>query len=204
MLSLLHIENIAVIEEADIRFASGFNALTGETGAGKSIVIDAIGAVIGERTSRDLIRTGARSALVSAVFTGVPELPWFGENGVDHQAGEELLLQRELQPDGKNVCRLNGRPLTVAQLRALGSQLVNIHGQHEGQQLLDERSHLGYLDSFGGTAQALSAYRAVYQDYLAVRREMEGLRMDEAEKSRRMDTLRYQIAELERAELRAW
>ena len=203
MLSLLHIENIAVIEEADIRFASGFNALTGETGAGKSIVIDAIGAVIGERTSRDLIRTGARSALVSAVFTGVPELSWFGENGVDHQAGEELLLQRELQPDGKNVCRLNGRPLTVAQLRALGSQLVNIHGQHEGQQLLDERSHLGYLDSFGGTAQALSAYRAVYQDYLAVRREMEGLRMDEAEKSRRMDTLRYQIAELERAELRA-
>ena len=203
MLSLLHIENIAVIEEADIRFASGFNALTGETGAGKSIVIDAIGAVIGERTSRDLIRTGARSALVSAVFTGVPELPWFGENGVDHQAGEELLLQRELQPDGKNVCRLNGRPLTVAQLRALGSQLVNIHGQHEGQQLLDERSHLGYLDSFGGTAQALLAYRAVYQDYLAVRREMEGLRMDEAEKSRRMDILRYQIAELERAELRA-
>ena len=203
MLSLLHIENIAVIEEADIRFASGFNALTGETGAGKSIVIDAIGAVIGERTSRDLIRTGARSALVSAVFTGVPELSWFGENGVDHQAGEELLLQRELQPDGKNVCRLNGRPLTVAQLRALGSQLVNIHGQHEGQQLLDERSHLGYLDSFGGTAQALSAYRAVYQDYLAVRREMEGLRMDEAEKSRRMDILRYQIAELERAELRA-
>ena len=203
MLSLLHIENIAVIEEADIRFASGFNALTGETGAGKSIVIDAIGAVIGERTSRDLIRTGARSALVSAVFTGVPELSWFGENGVDHQAGEELLLQRELQPDGKNVCRLNGRPLTVAQLRALGSQLVNIHGQHEGQQLLDERSHLGYLDSFGGTAQALLAYRAVYQDYLAVRREMEGLRMDEAEKSRRMDTLRYQIAELERAELRA-
>ena len=137
MLSLLHIENIAVIESADIQFDRGFNALTGETGAGKSIVVDAIGAVLGERTSRDLIRTGAKSALVSAEFTGLPALPWFAENGLGPDEAGSLLLQREIQSDGKNICRLNGRPLTVSQLRALGRQLLNIHGQHDGQQLLD-------------------------------------------------------------------
>ena len=146
MLSLLHIENIAVIESADIQFDKGFNALTGETGAGKSIVVDAIGAIIGERTSRDLIRTGARSALVNAVFTGLPPLAWFQENGGGPDEDGNLLIQREIQPDGKNVCRLNGRLITVAQLRQLGRQLLNIHGQHDGQQLLDERCHLEYLD----------------------------------------------------------
>ena len=151
MLSLLHIENIAVIESADIQFDKGFNALTGETGAGKSIVVDAIGAIIGERTSRDLIRTGARSALVNAVFTGLPPLAWFQENGGGPDEDGNLLIQREIQPDGKNVCRLNGRLITVAQLRQLGRQLLNIHGQHDGQQLLDERCHLEYLDGFGET-----------------------------------------------------
>ena len=125
MLSLLHIENIAVIESADIQFDKGFNALTGETGAGKSIVVDAIGAIIGERTSRDLIRTGARSALVNAVFTGLPPLAWFQENGGGPDEDGNLLIQREIQPDGKNVCRLNGRLITVAQLRQLGRQLLN-------------------------------------------------------------------------------
>ena len=119
MLSLLHIENIAVIERADIQFDPGFNALTGETGAGKSIVIDAISAVLGERTSRELIRTGAKSALVNAVFTGVSGLGWLEENGVP--AGEELLLQREIQGDGRNICRVDGRLVTVAQLRELDS-----------------------------------------------------------------------------------
>ena len=126
MLSLLHIENIAIIESADIRFDSGLNVLTGETGAGKSIVIDAISAVLGQRTSRELIRTGAKSALVTAVFTGLPPLAWLADNGVDQ--GEELLLQREIQGDGRNACRLNGRPITVAQLRELGRCLLDIHG----------------------------------------------------------------------------
>ena len=201
MLSLLHIENIAIIEAVDIEFGGGFNVLTGETGAGKSIVIDAISAVLGERTSRELIRTGAKSALVTAVFTGLPALPWLEENGLGSQE-EELLLQREIRVDGKNLCRVNGRPVTVAQLRELGRQLLNIHGQHDGQQLLDPASHLGYLDSFGKTAPLLEDYRAAYRDMARLRREIAALEMDEAERSRRVDTLEYQIRELERAELR--
>ena len=202
MLSLLHIENIAVIESADIQFDQGFNTLTGETGAGKSIVVDAIGAVIGGRTSRDLIRTGAKSALVNALFTALPELPWFTENGLTPDEDGNLMIQREIQPDGRNVCRLNGRPITVAQLRTLGRQLLNIHGQHDGQQLLDESCHLDYLDSFGGTAPQLEEYRNAFHAFNAIRREMSALEMDEAEKARRIDSLTFQIGELERAELR--
>ena len=202
MLSLLHIENIAVIESADIQFDQGFNTLTGETGAGKSIVVDAIGAVIGGRTSRDLIRTGAKSALVNALFTALPELPWFTENGLTPDEDGNLMIQREIQPDGRNVCRLNGRPITVAQLRALGRQLLNIHGQHDGQQLLDESCHLDYLDSFGGTAPQLEEYRTAFHAFNTIRREMSALEMDEAEKARRIDSLTFQIGELERAELR--
>ena len=162
MLSLLHIENIAVIQTADIQFDKGFNALTGETGAGKSIVVDAIGAIIGERTSRDLIRTGAKSALVNAVFTNLPELDWFRENGVGPDEEGSLLIQREIQPDGKNICRINGRLITVSQLRQLGRLLLNIHGQHDGQQLLDERCHLDYLDGFGATGAELERFRTAY------------------------------------------
>lgn len=201
MLSLLHIENIAVIESADIRFGGGFNALTGETGAGKSIVVDAIGAVIGERTSRDLIRTGAKSALVEAVFRDLPRLPWFEENGIGPDDEGSLVIQREIQPDGRNVCRLGGRIITVSQLKALGGQLVNIHGQHDGQQLLDERCHLSYLDRFGGTEGPLAEYQASFEALSAIKREIAALRMDEAEKSRRIDSLNYQINELERAGL---
>lgn len=202
MLSLLHIENIAVIQTADIQFDRGFNALTGETGAGKSIVVDAIGAIIGERTSRDLIRTGARSALVNAVFTGLPDLDWFRENGVGPDEEGNLLIQREIQPDGKNVCRINGRLITVSQLRQLGRQLLNIHGQHDGQQLLDERCHLDYLDGFGATGGLLEQFRTVYGRLAALRREISALQMDEAEKARRIDSLEFQIGELERAGLR--
>ena len=202
MLSLLHIENIALIQSADIRFEPGFNVLTGETGAGKSIVIDSIGAVLGERTSRELIRTGAKSALVTAVFTQVPTLPWLEENGFP--TGEkELLLQRELQGDGRNVCRIDGKLVTVAQLRELGRQLLNIHGQHDGQQLLDPASHLGYLDQFGGCQPLLESYQEAYRKWHDIRREMDKLQMDEAERSRRVDTLNYQIQELERAQLKA-
>ena len=201
MLSLLHIENIAIIQSADIRFDRGFNVLTGETGAGKSIVIDAISAVLGERTSRELIRTGAKSALVTAVFTGEFPTRWLEDNGFP-DPGEELMLQREIQGDGRNSCRVNGRPMTVAQLRELGRQLLNIHGQHDGQQLLDPGYHLGYLDSFGKTGPLLAEYQAAYQEMSRLRRRIAGLEMDEAERSRRVDTLNYQIRELERAELR--
>ena len=202
MLELLHIENIAVIEEADIRFRPGFNALTGETGAGKSIVIDAMGAVLGGRTSRELIRTGAGRAFVSACFSGVPaDLPGLVECGVSPDENGELLLQREIFEDGKNTCRANGRPVTVAQLRRVGGELLNIHGQHDGAQLLDEERHGAYLDRFGRTDEPLAAYRQAYGVMADLAAQMAALRMDEAEKARRMDSLRFQIDELERAEL---
>ena len=202
MLSLLHIENIAVISQADITFDKGFNLLTGETGAGKSIVIDAIGAIMGERTSRDLIRTGAKSARVSAVFRELPALDWFERQGIAPDENGELLIERAIQGDGKNVCRVNGRPLLVTQLRELGCQLLNIHGQHDGQQLLDEECHLDYLDSFGGTGESRTAFVAVYEKVRALRRERDDLQMNDAEKARRIDTLTYQIEELDGAELR--
>ena len=202
MLQLLHIENIAVIERADISFRAGFNALTGETGAGKSIVIDSLSAVLGARTSRDLIRTGADKAFVSAEFDAVDaSLGALAELGVEPEDGV-LLLQRDIYADGRNLCRVNGRPVTVAQLRALGTSLLNIHGQHEGTQLLDEEQHGAYLDRFAQVNDPLDAYTARYQAVRETRRQIDELQMDEAEKARRVDTLRHQIAELERAELR--
>ncbi len=200
MLNLLHIENIAVIEQADIHFGSGFNVLTGETGAGKSIVIDAISAILGERAYRDVIRTGTDRAFVSAVFSEIPQLSWFEENGVPYDENE-LLLQREIYADGKNVCRVNGRPVTVALLRKLGVQLVNIHGQHDSQQLFDESSHLLYLDLFAKNEELLSAYAEKYHAVTEVRQEIQRLSMDESEKLRRVENLRYQIEEIQRAEL---
>lgn len=202
MLSLLHIENIAVIDEAEISFDKGFNVLTGETGAGKSIVIDSISAIMGERTSRDLIRTGTKSARVSAVFRDLPALDWFEAQGIFPDENGELLLERVIQGDGKNICRVNGRPMLVSQLRELGVRLLNIHGQHDGQQLLDEECHLSYLDSFGGTGEQLAAYSAAYDRVRELRKSLDALQMNDAEKARRIDTLTYQIDELERAELR--
>ena len=200
MLELLHIENIAIIEAADIEFAPGFNALTGETGAGKSIVIDSLSAVLGQRTSRELIRTGAEKAFVSAAFSGMaPELT--EEVGIQPEADGTLLLQREIQTDGKNVCRVNGRPVTVGQLRALGARLLNIHGQHDGQQLLDEEQHIVYLDSFGRVESLAITYAEKYKNFTDIRRQIGALQMDEAEKARRVDTLQYQIEELRRAKL---
>ena len=202
MLELLHIENIAIIEAADIEFAPGFNALTGETGAGKSIVIDSLSAVLGQRTSRELIRTGAEKAFVSAAFSGMaPELT--EELGIQPEADGTLLLQREIQTDGKNVCRVNGRPVTVGQLRALGARLLNIHGQHDGQQLLDEEQHIVYLDSFGRVESLINTYAEKYKNFTDIRRQIGALQMDEAEKARRVDTLQYQIEELRRAKLKS-
>ncbi|MBR3473913.1 MAG: DNA repair protein RecN [Oscillospiraceae bacterium] len=201
MLNELHIENIAVIERADIRFERGLNVLTGETGAGKSIVIDAIGAVLGERVSRELVRRGAEKALVTAVFDVAGTEDWLRENDIEHE--EELILQRRILSDGKSSCRVCGTPVSAAQLKDLASLLVDIHGQNDGRQLMDERRHMGYLDSFGGMEKELAAYRTEYERYRALRRELEQLNMDEVEKERLSESLRYQIAELERAELKA-
>ena len=186
MLEVLHIENIAIIEEADIRFEAGFNALTGETGAGKSIVIDALSAVLGQRTSRELIRTGADKAFVSAVFSGV-DSAIAEEQGVTPEEDGSLLLQREIHSDGKSVCRVGGRPVTVGQLKALGSRLLNIHGQHDGQQLLDEEQHLQFLDSFGKLESLINTYAEKYNSFTAIQRKIQSLQMDESDKARRVD-----------------
>ncbi len=203
MLMLLHIENIAVIEKADITFQNGFNALTGETGAGKSIVIDALGAVLGQRISRDLVRTGAEHAVVSAVFSNVdPCLSVFAEQGIEPDEEGSLLLQRDIQADGKSVCRINGRPCTVSQLKQLGAGLLNIHGQHDSQQLLDEREHLRYLDSFGMTDEKKEHYTQAYEAMRTLQRKMESIRMDDLERERRIDVLQHEIEELEHAQLK--
>ena len=199
MLSLLHIENIAVIESADISFDRGFNVLTGETGAGKSIVIDAISAVLGERAYRDMIRTGAAKASVRAVFTDVPEYPWFSENGVDYDP--ETVIQREIYLDGKNICRVNGSLVSVSILRKLGIQLINIHGQHDSASLFDEENHLAFLDAFADNRSLRESYSQAYQKVTELRREIDSLTMDESEKLRRMETLKYQIGEIEKAQL---
>ena len=201
MLSLLHIENIAVIECADISFDRGFNVLTGETGAGKSIVIDAISAILGQRAYRDMIRTGTSKASVRAVFTDVPKLPWFEENGVEYDP--ETIIQREVHLDGKNVCRVNGSLVTVSILNKLGIQLINIHGQHDSASLFDEANHLTFLDDFAGNDAIREAYAEKYGAVDKLRREINRISMDEGEKLRRMETLKYQIEEIEKANLEA-
>ena len=201
MLSLLHIENIAVIEQSDISFDAGFNVLTGETGAGKSIVIDAISAILGERAYRDMIRTGANKASVRAVFTDVPALSWFAENGVDYDP--ETVIQREIYLDGKNICRVNGALVTVSILRKLGIQLINIHGQHDSAALFDEDNHLQYLDDFADNGALRAEYLEKYESVIMLRREIDRMQMDESEKLRKMEMLRYQIEEISKAQLQS-
>ena len=199
MLSLLHIENIAVIECADISFDAGFNVLTGETGAGKSIVIDAICAILGERAYRDMIRTGTEKALVRGVFTDVPKLDWFEQNGVEYDS--EVVVHREIFLDGKNICRVNGTIVSVSILRKLGIQLINIHGQHDSAALFDENNHLVLLDAYSVNEDLRNTYTESYEQVSALRREIQRMSMDESEKARRMETLRYQIEEISKAEL---
>lgn len=201
MLELLHIENIAVIEQADITFRPGFNALTGETGAGKSIVIDAISAILGQRAYRDAIRTGADRAFISAVFQGVTAYPWFQENSVPIDGGE-VLIQREIFADGRNVCRVNGAPVTVSILRGLGQQLIQIHGQHDSAQLFDEANHLSLLDAFAEHGELMGRYRNAFMEMDGIRKRIRSLQMDAAEKARRMENLTFQIQEITRAELK--
>jgi len=197
VLDLLHIENIAVIECADISFNRGFNVLTGETGAGKSIVIDAISAILGDRAYRDMIRTGSDKASVRAVFSDVPCLPWFGENCVEYDS--EIVINREIYLDGRNVCRVNGTAVTVSILRKLGIQLINIHGQHDSASLFDEENHLRYLDAFADNGALYSNYLEKYKALSALRLDVQRMTMDESEKLRKMETLRYQIDEISKA-----
>ncbi len=199
MLSLLHIENIAVIECAEIAFDAGFNILTGETGAGKSIVIDAISAILGERAYRDMIRTGTNKASVRAVFTDVPEFSWFADNGVEYDP--ETVIQREIYLDGKNICRVNGTLISVSLLRKLGIQLINIHGQHDSASLFDEANHLQFLDAYAENQTLIEDYLEKYREVTSIRHQIERLHMDESEKLRRMETLRYQIDEIAKAQL---
>ena len=199
MLSLLHIENIAVIECADISFHMGFNILTGETGAGKSIVIDGISAILGERAYRDMIRTGTEKATVRAVFTDVPLLSWFEENGVEYDP--ETVILREIYLDGKNVCRVNGSLVNVSALRKLGLQLINIHGQHDSASLFDEANHLQFLDDYAANQELRNTYSEKYDMLASLQREIDRMTMDEGEKLRRMETLRYQIEEISKAQL---
>ncbi len=201
MLNELHIENIAVIERADISFGKGLNILTGETGAGKSIVIDSIGAVLGERVSRELVRRGAEKGVVTAVFDGNGCEQWLQENEIACE--DELIVQRRIQADGKSGCRVCGTPVTAAQLKELAALLVDIHGQNDGRQLMDERRHREYLDRFGGFEAELTAYKKAYEAHRGIEKELASLEMDEIEKERLSESLRYQIEELERAELKA-
>ena len=202
MLNELHIENIAVIEKADISFTPGLNVLTGETGAGKSIVIDSIGAVLGDRVSRELVRRGTERAVVTASFDMNAEIEAFlSENEID--AEDELVLQRRIGADGKSSCRVCGVPVTAVQLRDLASLLVDIHGQNDGRQLTDEHRHLGYLDRFGVAEDLRSEYAAAFARFRAIKEQIEALRLDEEEKDRLRDRLLYRIEELEKAAIRS-
>ena len=174
--------------------------LTGETGAGKSIIVDSLGAVLGARTSRELVRTGAEYGVVSAVFETDAAAKWFEDN--DFEPEDEVIIRRKISADGKNNCRVCGNPVTVSQLRQLGSLLLDIHGQNDGRQLMDEDSHLAYLDGFGKTSDELAAFVEAYREYTACKREMDKLSMDEVEKERLADNLRYRIEELENAQLK--
>jgi len=201
MIKLLHIENIAVIEKADIEFAEGLNVLTGETGAGKSIVIDALSAVSGGRTSREVVRTGADFASVTVVFSDAAS-GWFEASGVDKDESGDVYITRKITADGKSACRVNGTPVSASALRELGAELIDIHGQNDGRKLLDEAAHLSYLDAFGGFKAELLAYQDAYKKLREKNAEIEKLSMDESEKGRRIDIIRFQIEEIERAKLR--
>lgn len=203
MLTSLQIENIAVIEKAEITFDRGLNVLTGETGAGKSIIIDSINAVLGERTSRELVRSGASSAKVSALFFDLSRnakqvLQSFG---LEPEEDGSLLIQRAIGADGRSVCRINGKTATVSMLRQLGAELINIHGQHDSQSLLSPDKHIHFIDALAQDGALLEKYHALYEKYVKIRRALNDLQMDEEEKLHRTDLLRFQIDELEAADL---
>ncbi len=203
MLNLLHIENVAVIERADIEFGPGLNVLTGETGAGKSIIIDSIGAILGERASRELVRTGSPAAVITAELSlSEAAKGWLLDNGVDAEDGDGLILYRKITSDGKSSCRVNGLPVGASQLRELGELLFDVHGQNDGRRLLSEASHRRYLDGFGGLDGLREEYAAAYKAYMAALEEYEALKKSEADKERREEALQREIDEIQRAKLR--
>lgn len=204
MLAQLFIRNIAVIEKASIDLEKGFTVLTGETGAGKSIIIDAIHAVLGERTSKELVRTGTDSASVSALFTGLDEdtLSLLDRLSLPREEDGSLLIQRDIRLEGRSTCKINGAPATVSMLKQLGPRLVTIHGQHESYELLSPEVHMEYLDSFAGLESLLAEYQAAYRTLRETQRKLEALQTDEGEKARLSDLLHYQIDEIEAANVR--
>ncbi|MDR2932421.1 MAG: DNA repair protein RecN [Oscillospiraceae bacterium] len=204
MLTQLHIQNIAVIHKATIQFSTGFNVFTGETGAGKTVLISAIDAVLGERTSREIIRTGEERALVSALFEGIPPraVKALEEQGYDVEDGTVLIV-REITAAGKNNCKINGMPATVSILKEIASLLIHIHGQRDSQQLLAPERHGDLIDMYGELDAALTAYRTVYQQMRAIKAELDGLLTDDTQKAQRMDMLTFQIEEIDAARLEA-
>ena len=203
MLQLLHIENIAVIERADIELEDGLTVLSGETGAGKSIVIDSIGAILGRRVSRDLVRAGAQKGFVSAVFTDLSDglIALLDELALTGDEPDTLHLQRQITADGKSTCRVNMKPVSVSVLRQLAPYLIDIHGQNDGQKLLDEQHHIDYLDGYAGLDDLLAQYRPKYQALLALRREITALETGEQERLQRIDMLSFHKEEIEQAAL---
>lgn len=202
MLSNLQIENIAVIKSASIDFENGFNVMTGETGAGKSIVIDSLNAILGERTSRELIRSGADSASVCAEFQNVGDNVKNELEKLGIEKDDTLIVSRKLTPDGKNVCRINGMPATVSMLKALGVQLVNIHGQLDNQSLLSPETHCSFIDKLAGSGRELNEFKEFYSLYIKKENELKSLNTDVNEKNRRLDILNYQIEEIQKADIR--
>lgn len=202
MLSNLQIENIAVIKSASIDFENGFNVMTGETGAGKSIVIDSLNAILGERTSRELIRSGADSASVCAEFQNVGDNVKNELEKLGIEKDDTLIVSRKLTPDGKNVCRINGMPATVSMLKALGVQLVNIHGQLDNQSLLSPETHCSFIDKLAGSGRELNEFKELYSLYIKKENELKSLNTDVNEKKRRLDILNYQIEEIQKADIR--
>ena len=202
MLSNLQIENIAVIKSASIDFENGFNVMTGETGAGKSIVIDSLNAILGERTSRELIRSGADSASVCAEFQNVGDNVKNELEKLGIEKDDTLIVSRKLTPDGKNVCRINGMPATVSMLKALGVQLVNIHGQLDNQSLLSPETHCSFIDKLAGSGRELKEFKELYSLYIKKENELKSINTDVNEKNRRLDILNYQIEEIQKADIR--
>lgn len=201
MISRLHIENIAVIENADIDFRNGFIALTGETGAGKSILIDSINILLGNRASKDLVRTGCSKAFVSAEFDDVAGLEkLFSEYGVPDEGNGSIFLSRELSVEGKSVARVNSRPVPASVLKEFGKRLITIHGQQDNGTLLDTATHLSFLDAYAKNSSEINEYRTAYRNFRSIKKEIDKLTLDDDEKARRVDTLTYQINEIEAAE----
>ena len=203
MLSSLQIENVAVIQKAEVHFEPGLNVLTGETGAGKSILIDSINAILGNRTSKDLVRTGAAKAVIRAAFEQVPPAVLDKLEQSGYERSEALLLSREITAEGKSTCRINGMPATGAGLRALCGGLININGQHDSVGLLNPAHHLGILDDYAQNRTVFQEYYALYRELVRVKRELDALITDEAEKQRKIDLLQYQVQEIEDAGLTA-